>query len=182
VERTSNFSNGHAVVVDLIEYNSNDFYRQAEKQFKRVHTFNFEGQITGSAKNINNNKEAKQFLANMKLKFLDSDDAKMLAIWTAKSYAFGKTYHGYSFTKLFARADKKYQFVGYYMKNSNTPMLRKDFDAVLGGLSFRDKINSQTFTSNSAEERLLEIKRLLDKGLITKSEAMEKREKILNSL
>jgi len=182
VERTSNFSNGHAVVVDLIEYNSNEFYRNTEKKFLNANIFDFEGQVTGSAKNISNNKQAKQFLTNMKFKFLDSDDAKKLAVWTAKSYAIGKTYHGYSFVKLFTRANRKYQFVGFYMENSNTPMRREDFKIALNRLSFRSEINSEKTTSDSAEERLLKIKRLLENGLITESEATEKRKKILKSL
>ncbi|MEH6474980.1 MAG: hypothetical protein V7727_04790 [Sneathiella sp.] len=141
VERTVNFSNERAIFLDLISYNSNVFFEKAKKKFLSPHTFNLEHQITSSAKNADN-KEAKQFLTNMKFKFQTSDEAKQLAVWSAKSYANGKTYHGYAFVKLFTVANKKYQFAGFFMEISNTPTTRERFETALDSFEFRGEINS----------------------------------------
>ncbi|MEH6404065.1 MAG: hypothetical protein V7750_11870 [Sneathiella sp.] len=153
IERIVYHSTDHTTLVDLTNYKGKGFYISIEQNIKNAATLDFEKQFTSSAKNVNNIK-GKQLLSNVKLKFLILDEKRKTALWTAKTYVAGETYYGFSFAKLITRTDKKYQFAGYYMENTNTPMTREHIETVLKSFVFKGEKQSTIAISGSVETRL----------------------------
>lgn len=180
VERMTYHSNTYAILVDLIKYKNNNFYKTAERDFRNASKYDLEAQVKSGAKDTEI-KLVKQFLANMEFKFLDSDNVTNNIVWAAKTSANDITFRGYAFAKLITRGDEKYQFTGYYMKNTDTRMKREVFDVLLEKFRFNDVASSENTNFDILGKRLQKIKNLQEKGLITEIEAWRRQMKVLNS-